>query len=102
AILRPGRFDRLIEVPKPDFEGRKRILEIHTGEMNVADSVDFGNLAEATEGFTGAELASLATESGMFAVRDDRREVVEADFEDALEKLKDDQTSDVVPSAGFY
>src|SRR6056297_2519298 len=62
AILRPGRFDRLIEVPEPDAEGRERILEIHTAEMSLADEVDLGELAGKTDGFTGAELASLTTE----------------------------------------
>jgi proteasome regulatory subunit len=102
AILRPGRFDRLIEVPKPDQEGREHILEIHTGDMNVVDDVDYEQLATELEGFTGAEIESLATEAGMFAIRDDRSEVRDQDFEEAIEKLEDDQTSDVVPSAGFY
>ncbi len=90
AILRPGRFDRLIEVPNPDREGRERILEIHTRDMNVADAVDLGAMADQTDGFSGAELASLATEAGMFAIRDDRTEVRMEDFENALEKVEDD------------
>ncbi|PSP79510.1 peptidase [Halobacteriales archaeon QS_1_68_20] len=102
AILRPGRFDRLIEVPKPDLEGRKRIFEIHTRDMNVSDDVDFDHLSRETEGFSGAELESLATESGMFAIRDDRTQVRSADFEDAMDKLEADDTGDIVPSAGFY
>jgi proteasome regulatory subunit len=101
AILRPGRFDRLIEVPKPDSEGRTRILEIHTREMNVADEVDFAALSAETEDFSGAELASLATEAGMFAIRDDRTEVTTADFEDALEKVTEGDHTDGVPVA-FY
>ncbi|MFB6087600.1 MAG: AAA family ATPase, partial [Haloarculaceae archaeon] len=91
AILRPGRFDRLIEVPKPDAEGRKRILEIHTEEMNLADGIDFDDLAAATDDFSGAELASLATEAGMFAIRDGRTEVRTTDFEEALEKVQDEE-----------
>jgi len=87
AILRPGRFDRLIEVPNPNEAARERILEIHAAEMNVADDVDFSDLARDTEGFSGAQLASLATEAGMFAIRDDRREVRRGDFDDAHEKL---------------
>ncbi|MHB9286810.1 proteasome-activating nucleotidase Pan2 [Halobacteriales archaeon Cl-PHB] len=90
AILRPGRFDRLIEVPEPDWDGRKRILEIHTGEIQLADDVDLATLANDTDGFSGAELASLATEAGMFAIRDQRTEVRMVDFEDALEKVKED------------
>jgi len=99
AILRPGRFDRLIEVPKPDWDGRQRILEIHTKEMNLADGVDAGALAGKTEGFSGAELASLATEAGMFAIRDGRAEVTMADFSDALEKVKDADDAPGTPIA---
>jgi proteasome regulatory subunit len=87
AILRPGRFDRLIEVPNPSEEARKRILDIHAAEMNVAESVDFTELARDTEEFSGAQLASLTTEAGMFAIRDDRQEVRRGDFDAAYEKL---------------
>ncbi|WP_458185653.1 proteasome-activating nucleotidase Pan2 [Haladaptatus sp. NG-WS-4] len=93
AILRPGRFDRLIEVPNPDVEGRHRILEIHTSDMNLADDVDFDRLADETNGFSGAEIASLTTESGMFAIRDGRTEVTMQDFEDALDKIEDGDTA---------
>jgi proteasome regulatory subunit len=98
AILRPGRFDRLIEVPKPNWDGRKRILEIHTQEMNL-DDVDLAELASDTDGFTGAELASLATEAGMFAIRDDRTAVRTEDFYDALEKVRDEDDSAGTPIA---
>jgi proteasome regulatory subunit len=87
AILRPGRFDRLIEVPEPNIEGRREILRIHTADMSVAGDVDMEALAEATEGFSGAELASLATEAGMFAIREERTEVRMTDFETAMEKI---------------
>ena len=87
AILRPGRFDRLIEVPEPNHEGRREILRIHTADMSVADDVDMDALAEETEGFSGAELESLATEAGMFAIREERTEVRTADFEAAMEKI---------------
>jgi len=99
AILRPGRFDRLIEVPKPDWDGRKRILEIHTAEMNLGETVDLAEIASRTEGFTGAELASLATEAGMFAIRDDRTAVEPADFSDALAKVTDDDSATATPIA---
>jgi proteasome regulatory subunit len=93
AILRPGRFDRLIEVPNPDEEGRHRILEIHTRDMNLVEDVDFDQLADETDGFSGAEIESLTTEAGMFAIRDGRTEVTMADFEDALEKIEDGDSS---------
>ena len=99
AILRPGRFDRLIEVPNPDVEGRERILEIHTQEMNLDDDVDLGAFATETDGLSGAELASLATEAGMFAIRDARTTVQQSDLHDALEKVEADDDASSVPVA---
>ncbi|MFB6128036.1 MAG: proteasome-activating nucleotidase [Halolamina sp.] len=89
AILRPGRFDRLIEVPKPEAEGREQILRIHTRDMNVADELDYAALAEDLEDYSGADIESLSTEAGMFAIRDDRTEVRREDFEDAREKIEE-------------
>jgi proteasome regulatory subunit len=91
AILRPGRFDRLIEVPEPDGAGREQILAIHPAEMNLADDVDLEAIADETEGFSGAELESLATEAGMFAIRDGRTEIRGVDFEDAHKKVSTDE-----------
>ncbi|SEP32013.1 proteasome regulatory subunit [Halogranum amylolyticum] len=88
AILRPGRFDRLIEVPKPGVEGRTQILRIHTQDMNVADDLDFEELAEELDDYSGADLASLTTEAGMYAIRDERTEVTQEDFEQAREKME--------------
>jgi len=99
AILRPGRFDRLIEVPNPSFDGRERILEIHTQGMDLADTVDLSTIAGKTDGLSGAELASLATEAGMFAIRDQRTNVTEDDFDDALEKIEDGAEDGSVPVA---
>jgi proteasome regulatory subunit len=97
AILRPGRFDRLIEVPEPNAEGRARILEIHTEDMNVAEGTDVSTITADLEGYSGADVASLATEAGMFAIRDGRTEVTQADFEAAREKLQDaDKTEERV------
>ncbi len=102
AILRPGRFDRLIEVPEPDRDGREQILQIHTRMMNVDDDVDFDLLADETEGYSGAEIESLATEAGMFAIRADRNEVCQQDFLDAHDKMENDDSSDVISSAGYF
>jgi proteasome regulatory subunit len=99
AILRPGRFDRLIEVPKPSEEGREQILRIHTRDMNVADDVDFGALAADLDEYSGADIASLATEAGMFAIRDDRTEIRMSDFRDA--KAKIEESSDSGPVMAF-
>ncbi len=93
AILRPGRFDRLIEVPKPNAEGREQILRIHTRDMNVADDVDFERLAADLEEYSGADIASLSTEAGMFAIRDDRTTVRESDFRAAKDKI--DETDEI-------
>ncbi|QDX41486.1 proteasome-activating nucleotidase [Salarchaeum sp. JOR-1] len=90
AILRPGRFDRLIEVPHPDEEGREKIFQIHTRGMNLADDVDFTELAEETDGSSGADVKAICTEAGMFAIRDDRDEVSMNDFRNAYDKLTND------------
>ncbi|RQG89073.1 AAA family ATPase [Natrarchaeobius halalkaliphilus] len=102
AILRPGRFDRLIEVPEPNRDGREQIFEIHTRGMNVTDDVDFDTLADDTEGYSGADIESLATEAGMFAIRNEREEIRHQDFLDAVEKVENDDSSDVVSSAGYF
>ena len=91
AILRPGRFDRLIEVPKPNTEGKAIIFDIHTRDMNVAGDVDFEVLAEETEEASGADIRATCTEAGMFAIRDDRTEVTMKDFRKAREKLESDE-----------
>jgi proteasome regulatory subunit len=96
AILRPGRFDRLIEVPKPGIEGRKRILEIHSRDIAVDDDIDFDDLAADLENYSGADIESLITEAGMFAIRDDRTTVTRSDIDDAREKLDTNETTDGV------
>jgi proteasome regulatory subunit len=88
AILRPGRFDRLIEVPKPDEAGRDQIFRIHTRAMSVHDSVDYGRLAAMATDASGADIKAICTEAGMFAIRDDRTEVRMSDFREAYEKIQ--------------
>ncbi|ELZ74144.1 proteasome-activating nucleotidase, partial [Haloferax larsenii JCM 13917] len=88
AILRPGRFDRLIEVPKPNEDGREIIFQIHTRKMNVSDDVDFVELAEMAENASGADIKAVCTEAGMFAIRDDRTEIYMQDFVSAWEKIQ--------------
>jgi len=102
AILRPGRFDRLIEVPKPSREGREQILRIHTREMNVADDVDFAELAAALDDYSGAEIAALATEAGMFAIRDGRTKIHRRDFDDAYDKIEDADEQPTIPGPTTY
>ncbi|SDJ92713.1 Proteasome-activating nucleotidase [Halovenus aranensis] len=96
AILRPGRFDRLIEVPKPNGDGREQIFKIHTRSMNVTDDVDFGALADMVEEASGADIKAICTEAGMFAIRDDRTEVKMEDFENAHAKIQQEETDDEV------
>ncbi len=96
AILRPGRFDRLIEVPKPDEEGREIIFEIHTRDMNVSDDIDFGALAHETDAASGADIKAVCTEAGMFAIRDDRTEIRMEDFRSAWEKVQAEDEDDGV------
>jgi proteasome regulatory subunit len=101
AILRPGRFDRLIEVPKPETEGREIIFQIHTRNMNLADGVDFAELAELTSDASGADIKAMCTEAGMFAIRDDRTEVTLDDFLEANEKLSQDEETSADDSLAF-
>jgi len=87
AMLRPGRFDRLIEIPVPNEEGRLEILKIHTRKMNLSKETSLEALAEEIEGSSGADIKAMCTEAGMFAIRDDRDEVVLSDFEKAVIKV---------------
>ena len=95
AILRPGRFDRLIEVPKPDEAGREQIFEIHTRAMNVATDVDFHSLAVEATTASGADIKAICTEAGMFAIRDDRTEVRMDDFFAAREKIQAEEDDEI-------
>lgn len=87
AILRPGRFDRVITVPMPDVESRENILQIHTRNMAVSDNIDFKKLAKLTEGASGADLSAIAMEAGMLAVRNDKGSVETDDFLKAVDKV---------------
>jgi proteasome regulatory subunit len=86
ALLRPGRFDRVIDIGLPDTEGRREIFRIHMKRMSLKD-VNIDALASATEGGSGAEIKSICTEAGMFAIRDGRDTVTMADFEAARTKV---------------
>lgn len=86
ALLRPGRFDRFIEVPIPNEEGRVEILKIHTRNMALEEDVDIKLIASLTEGASGADLKAICTEAGMFAIRREGSSVTMNDFMDAIEK----------------
>jgi len=87
ALLRPGRFDRLVYVAMPNREARTEILRIHAVGMSVADDVDFEHLATLTDDANGADLKAIVREAGMSAVREDRDAVYLKDFEDAIKDI---------------
>ncbi|ABN70013.1 Proteasome-activating nucleotidase [Staphylothermus marinus F1] len=87
AILRPGRFDRLIEVPLPDLNGRYEIFKVHTRKMKLGRDVDLYELARLTEGATGAEIKSIVTEAGYNAIRNNRKYVIREDFIYSIKKV---------------
>jgi len=88
ALLRPGRFDRIIEIPLPDKQGRVEILKIHTRRMRLDDDVDLELIADITEGFSGADLKAVVTEAGYYAIRRGSRRVGMEDFLRAVEKIR--------------
>nr|WSX75281.1 ATP-dependent zinc metalloprotease FtsH [Streptomyces sp. NBC_00899] len=88
ALTRPGRFDRVVTVSPPDRGGREAILRIHTRSMPLAPDVDLAQVAGTTPGMTGAELANLANEAALLAVKRDRGRVTAQDLSDALEKVQ--------------
>ncbi len=87
AILRPGRFDRIIEIPLPDKNGRYEILKIHTRRMKLADDVDLWKIAELTTGASGADIKAICTEAGYNALRNKRKIVNMEDFVKAVRKV---------------
>ena len=87
ALLRPGRFDRIIEVRLPEVEGREQIFKIHLKNMSISKKVNPHELAEKTEGASGAEIKSICTEAGMLCIRDNRDTITPEDFENARVKV---------------
>ena len=86
ALLRPGRFDRQVLVDKPDLNGREAILRIHTKKMKIAADVDLKKIAQGSAGLAGADLANIANEAALQAVRLGHDAVTQQDFEKAIEK----------------
>ncbi len=85
ALLRPGRFDRRVPVELPDLKGREDILKVHAKKIKIADNVDFGAIARAASGASGAELANIINEGALRAVRDGRKFATQADLEESVE-----------------
>ncbi|MGW3495580.1 ATP-dependent zinc metalloprotease FtsH [Streptomyces sp. NPDC001020] len=88
ALTRPGRFDRVVQVAPPDRDGREAILRIHTREIPLAADVDLAQMARTTPGMTGADLANLANEAALLAVRRRQDRVTQTDLSQALEKVQ--------------
>jgi cell division protease FtsH len=87
ALLRPGRFDRRVVVPRPDLRGRLAILKVHTRRVPLDDDVKLETVARGTPGFVGADLQNLVNEAALLAARRDAQHVGETDFEDAKDKV---------------
>lgn len=87
ALVRPGRFDRIIEVPTPDDEGKLEILKIHTKNMTLDVDVDLKDISSQAKDASGADLKAICTEAGMFAIRDEQYSVSKEHFKQAIEKV---------------
>ena len=87
ALLRPGRFDRMIDFPIPDEVARKAIFRIHSRPLNIAEDLNIKKLVDLTEGCTGADIKAICTEAGMFAIRKESDTINEKDFIDAVNKV---------------
>lgn len=102
ALLRPGRFDRIIEIPVPGYEGRLEIFKIHIKRMNVDENISLVDIAQKADGATGADIKAICTEAGMFAIRDNRDHVSVLDFERAIAKVLDTEASKIVESGVMF
>ena len=87
ALLRPGRFDRQIEVPYPDIQGREKILEVHMKGKPIASDVDAGYIARGTSGFSGADLMNLVNEAALLSARRNKLKITQREFDDARDKV---------------
>ncbi|HEX7445266.1 MAG TPA: proteasome-activating nucleotidase [Methanothrix sp.] len=91
ALLRPGRFDRIIEIPMPSMEGRLKILEIHSRKMRKDEDVDLAEIAKNTDEASGADLKAIVVEAGMNALRRNVTSVAKDDFDKAIRKVLGDE-----------
>lgn len=87
ALLRPGRFDRRVPVELPDVNGRESILKVHAKGVSKSDDIDYNQVARATSGASGAELANIVNEAALRAVRMGRKEVIQEDLEESVETV---------------
>ncbi|MEM0151072.1 MAG: CDC48 family AAA ATPase [Thermoplasmata archaeon] len=96
ALLRPGRFDRMIYIPVPDKEARLKILKVHTRNMPLGSDVNLEKLAERMENYVGADIENVCREAGMFAIRENSEIVLMKHFEEALEKIPPSMTEESI------
>lgn len=87
ALLRPGRFDRIVVVDRPDVEGRYEILKVHARKVKLAENVDLKKIAKITPGFSGADLANVINEAALLAARKNKKFVEQKDLEEAVDKV---------------
>ena len=87
ALLRPGRFDRQVIVPRPDIIGREQILKVHAKKIRIAPDVNLRTVARGTPGFSGADLANIINESALLAARKNKRIVTMSDVEESRDKV---------------
>ena len=104
ALLRPGRFDRIIKIPLPEEEAREKIIKIHSKQMKIAKGVNYKKLAAQTEGFSGADLRALCVEAGMKAIKENKTQTNYKNFTEALEKIRNrlDDSEISEPESGLY
>lgn len=102
ALLRPGRFDRIIEIPIPNHEARKEIFKIHTSTMNLSPDVDIETLIEKSSDATGADIKAICMEAGMFVIRDNRDTITMKDFIDAIHKVVNADALDNAASEAMF
>ncbi len=100
AIIRPGRLDRLIEIPLPDAKGRHEIFNIHTKNMKLENDVNLKKVIEMMENFSGAEIRAVCTESGYCAIRKNRISVFMEDFLEAIKKISVDEVDEYIDMFG--
>ncbi|MBK29309.1 MAG: proteasome-activating nucleotidase [Euryarchaeota archaeon] len=103
ALLRPGRFDRIVEIPLPEDAARKSILSIHVSKMSTS-RISMPRLVELTKGFSGADLKATCVEAGMVAIRDGRSKVLQNDFQTAVQTVikKRDKNASLASASDLY
>ena len=102
ALLRPGRFDRIIGIDAPDLEGRISILGIHTKSTPLDDSVDMRKLAKKCEGMSGAELKAVVTEAGMYAISEGKKDMSKEDLEEGVRRVLSERSRSAEGAEALY